>query len=306
MRWASRVKLGHVSRLYDLAKIGIYDDELLLEVGWGLYARCRSILTVKRAVERGEIPCPQCGETVYRHVKHQMYLERKTASRARLRFPCPGCNRELTWYDCREALRHDPKCFVCQLPLDWHYAENKVRCSHCMREWTWKQYRESISRRKLLPCPHCGTTIRRPEKIHRYIQIHDDLKDTSHRQYECPRCRGRAVHTRGKLQCFKCGYEQSWKSYRRRAEHLKCASCNYEFTWNSWRRNYRGQNLLVGGLPDIEEFLSRWLHCKTSRGQLRQIDMLLHALHARGALGPAFLAGNMTTVAELLDRLAQH
>ena len=53
MEWARRVKPWRIRRLYRLAKLDIYDDELLLEVGWGLYVRCRDVLTVSRAVAVG-------------------------------------------------------------------------------------------------------------------------------------------------------------------------------------------------------------------------------------------------------------
>lgn len=311
MQWARRIKIGQISHLYDHAKLGIYDDELLLEVGWGLYARCQSVLTVTNAVNKGELPCPECDQIVYRPVKHTQYLERKAkgVNHTEPRFSCPTCKQELTWSDCQEALRSHPKCFfrACQQPLDLCYSEDKLRCSRCGREWMRLQYGRSVVRRKWLPCLHCGSMIRRPDRINQDTHTADpSAKTPASGKYPCPRCRGSSgTHTSGKFHCLQCGHEQSWKSYRRRSERLKCASCGYQFTWNSWRQHYRGQNLFVGNIPAVEEFLSRWLQCRTPQKQLTQIDTLLHALHGRGAIAPAFLAGNTGIIMELLDRLAQ-
>jgi len=310
MQWARRIKLGKLSHLYDLAKIGIYDDDLLLEVGWGLYARCQSVLTVTNAVNKGKLPCPRCDQIVYRPVKHTQYLERKAKSvtHREPRFSCPTCKQELTWIDCQEALFSHPKCFIraCQQPLELSYSEDKLRCNACGREWMRLDYGRSVRKRKLLPCPHCGSMIRRPNRIKQDAHTADGSSTPTSGKYPCPRClEFSGTHTSGKFQCLQCGYEQSWKSYRRRSERLKCSSCGYEFTWNSWRQQYRGKNLFVGNIPAVEEFLSGWPGCRTPRKQLVQIDTLLHALHARGSIAPAFLAGNADTVMELLDRLAQ-
>ncbi len=311
MQWARRIKPGQISHLYDLARTGIYDDELLLETGWGLYARCQSVLTVTNAVNKGELPCPQCEQIVYRPVKHTQYLERKAkaVTHTEPRFSCPACKQELTWSDCQEALRSHPKCFIraCQRPLDLRYSEDKLRCNCCGREWMRLDYGRSVVRRKWLPCLHCGSMIRRPDRIRQDAHIADGSARTpASGKYPCPRCQDSSgTHIRGKFHCPLCGYEQSWKSYRRRSERLECTSCGYLFTWNSWRQHYRGQNLFVGNMPAVEEFLSRWPKCRTPRKQLTQIDTLLHALHGRGAIAPSFLAGNADTIMELLDRLAQ-
>ena len=305
MQWPRRIKLGHIYHLYNLARLGIYDDELLLDIGWGLYARCQSILTVTKAVNKGELPCPQCEQVVYRPVKHTQYLERKakTVTHTEQRFPCPICKQELTWSDCQDALLSHPKCFTrtCQRPLDLRYSGDKLRCSRCGQEWERLQYGRSVRRRKWLPCPHCDNIIRRPDRA-----ADGSARTSASGKYPCPRCRNSSgAHTRGKFLCLQCGYEQSWKSYRRRSERLKCSSCGHQFTWNSWRQRYRGQNLLIGNTPAVNEFLSKWPQCKVPLKQLTQIDALLHALHARGAIAPAFLAANSNTVMKLLDRLAE-
>ena len=63
--WAPRVKQRDIRRLYETDARGIYDADLIDEVGYGLLARCESFITANRARE-GELPCPECGRTVRR------------------------------------------------------------------------------------------------------------------------------------------------------------------------------------------------------------------------------------------------
>ena len=62
IQWAPRVKPGLIRRLYDLDAQGIYDEELIDEVGWGLLARCQSFIDAVNAVA-GRAVCHGCGET---------------------------------------------------------------------------------------------------------------------------------------------------------------------------------------------------------------------------------------------------
>ena len=43
-RWAPRVRRSKIRRLYETDALGIYDDELIDDVGYALLARCRSFL----------------------------------------------------------------------------------------------------------------------------------------------------------------------------------------------------------------------------------------------------------------------
>jgi hypothetical protein len=63
--WAPRVAQRMIRRLYETDAQGIYDLDLIDEVGYGLLARCESFITANRA-RAGELPCPECGETVQR------------------------------------------------------------------------------------------------------------------------------------------------------------------------------------------------------------------------------------------------
>src|SRR5512144_2484312 len=61
--WAPRVPQARIRRLYELDARGIYDAELLDEVGWALRSRCQSFIAAVEAV-RGRAVCPACGQIV--------------------------------------------------------------------------------------------------------------------------------------------------------------------------------------------------------------------------------------------------
>ncbi|MGC9523034.1 MAG: hypothetical protein ACP5HG_14265 [Anaerolineae bacterium] len=59
--WAPRVKPERIRQLYALDAQGIYDDELIADVGYGLLARCQSFIEANEAVD-GRARCPSYGE----------------------------------------------------------------------------------------------------------------------------------------------------------------------------------------------------------------------------------------------------
>ncbi len=61
--WASKVPKAKIQRLYMTDAQGIIDEELIDEVGWALWSRCDSILTVT-AAHYGRVPCPSCGSII--------------------------------------------------------------------------------------------------------------------------------------------------------------------------------------------------------------------------------------------------
>jgi hypothetical protein len=63
--WAPRVPKRLIRRLYETDAQGIYDLDLIHEVGYALLARCESFIAANRARD-GELPCPECGQTVQR------------------------------------------------------------------------------------------------------------------------------------------------------------------------------------------------------------------------------------------------
>jgi hypothetical protein len=68
VRWAPRVPPHKIRRLYETDALGIVDEEQIDDVGYALLARCRSILEVTEAHDRGRIRCPraECRTTIQR------------------------------------------------------------------------------------------------------------------------------------------------------------------------------------------------------------------------------------------------
>jgi ribosomal protein L37AE/L43A len=79
--------------LYETVALGLYDDELLDEVGWGLAARCESFITAVEAA-RGHAKCPACGQMVQHHAHPDEILH------------CDACGWEMSWRDYFKTFQH--------------------------------------------------------------------------------------------------------------------------------------------------------------------------------------------------------
>ena len=64
-QWAPKVAQFKIRLLYERDAQGIIDLSLIDEVGWALWERCDSILTVS-AAHNGHILCPRCGTVIER------------------------------------------------------------------------------------------------------------------------------------------------------------------------------------------------------------------------------------------------
>jgi len=64
IKWNKKVPQILITRLYNQSVTGICDDELVDEVGWALYARCESIISVSMGFEKKLLICPKCGKEV--------------------------------------------------------------------------------------------------------------------------------------------------------------------------------------------------------------------------------------------------
>lgn len=98
IRWAPRVSKSKVYRLYKSDAMGEPDAALLTEVGHILYARCRDILIVARAVA-GEVPCPAC------QAIGQDTLIRRMSHKPETVMTCPRCSWSMTWGDYRTSFQ---------------------------------------------------------------------------------------------------------------------------------------------------------------------------------------------------------
>jgi hypothetical protein len=87
-KWAHPVPQRLIRRFYETNAEGIYEDELIDEVGYRLLARCESFIAANRA-RAGEVACPRCAETVQREELLR----------------CP-CGWELPWSDYFKTIQH--------------------------------------------------------------------------------------------------------------------------------------------------------------------------------------------------------
>jgi hypothetical protein len=55
--WSPKIRPEKLWALYQSDARGMLDEDLLTEIGYGLFARCQSILMIRD----GLVPCPRCG-----------------------------------------------------------------------------------------------------------------------------------------------------------------------------------------------------------------------------------------------------
>jgi hypothetical protein len=61
IRWAPRLRREKLLELYAAESLGVVDKDLIDDVGWTLYDRCRSVIMVSDA---SGVWCPRCDELV--------------------------------------------------------------------------------------------------------------------------------------------------------------------------------------------------------------------------------------------------
>jgi hypothetical protein len=87
------VRKHKIRLLYERDALGITDDELIDDVGWSLWARCRSFLAANEAVQ-GRATCPVC-EHIVSHTGNKEELLR-----------CEECGWQLRWGDYFATIQH--------------------------------------------------------------------------------------------------------------------------------------------------------------------------------------------------------
>jgi len=90
--WAPRVTQEEIRRLYETDARGIYDEDLIDEVGYGLLARCKSFIEANEA-RAGRARCPRCSAAVTRACRKEELLR------------C-NCGWELTWAQYFKTIQH--------------------------------------------------------------------------------------------------------------------------------------------------------------------------------------------------------
>lgn len=98
VKWSPRVPKWKLRRLYSRVAEGIWDDELIDDVGMTLYMRCRDILIIHRARQHRQVTCPRCD-----HAGRTTLIPRRSGRDELLR--CPECGWELTWHRYRRTFQ---------------------------------------------------------------------------------------------------------------------------------------------------------------------------------------------------------
>ncbi|MBN1430170.1 MAG: hypothetical protein JXB07_17505 [Anaerolineae bacterium] len=86
IRWAPRVSQSKIRRLYETDAQGIIDEGQIDDVGWALWSRCDSILTVT-AAHNGHVRCPACDTSI----------ERQNTRETDEQVTCPACGWSMAW-----------------------------------------------------------------------------------------------------------------------------------------------------------------------------------------------------------------
>ena len=297
MIWAPRVKPIKIRHLYRYARLGIYDDMLLHDVGWELYARCADIAKVNDVYREGLVPCPQCSTKIERKIDPLFSTGEGGTHLAWFR--CPHCAERLLWRDCRQALRNTPRCFTCRSVL---LQNDDLQCT-CGKTWSQESYNQSMRTRVRLPCPHCQNLIRRPAAPEKPRSVKSRPVEP---ELQCPKCQEAALHVHGNIECTVCGYKRRWRDYRKslkkKDEKLTCLDCGHSFQWQAWRKSAR--SLRTGNPKPAREFVQKWLRCYTPQQRMIEIDTLLQTLHGRGPLAPLFIDSSEHNIRQMLDNLA--
>jgi hypothetical protein len=93
IRWAPRVSRDLIRRLYERDAVGIVDEDLIDEVAFALYARCKSIVCASRNL----VPCAGCG------LEFSIEGGRLPLLREELR--CPACGWSTTGKEYRRSVK---------------------------------------------------------------------------------------------------------------------------------------------------------------------------------------------------------
>jgi hypothetical protein len=117
--WAERVAQWKIRRLYENDAKGIYDEELIDDVGYALFARCQSFITANEAT-KGRARCPRCSAMVLHSGRKEELLR------------CE-CGWELLWGEYFKTIQHkqlsgaEPVISLFQAFVDRFPAAGSVR-----------------------------------------------------------------------------------------------------------------------------------------------------------------------------------
>ncbi len=91
IEWAPRVSMAKIRELYVNEARGTLDDELVEEVGFGLLARCQSIIEYTEACELGIVRCKRCQK------QGQTTIIQRNMEKPSALLRCPVCGWHVRW-----------------------------------------------------------------------------------------------------------------------------------------------------------------------------------------------------------------
>lgn len=91
IEWAPRISLAKIRELYVNEARGTCDDELIEEVGFGLLARCQSIIEYTEACETGQVRCKRCAR------QGQNTIIQRNLNKPSGLIRCPVCGWQVRW-----------------------------------------------------------------------------------------------------------------------------------------------------------------------------------------------------------------
>ena len=91
IEWSPRVSLAKIRALYVNEARGTCDDELIEEVGFGLLARCQSIIEYTEACENGNVRCMRCAK------QGQTTIIQRNMSKPSPLLRCTVCGWQVRW-----------------------------------------------------------------------------------------------------------------------------------------------------------------------------------------------------------------
>ena len=90
--WARRVSRARVRRLYQSDAQGMLDLDLLDEVGYGIYARCKDMFEVQQSRDGEHVLCRDCRLPIPRLGQRWPHKRRKAEV-----LHCTACGWQVTW-----------------------------------------------------------------------------------------------------------------------------------------------------------------------------------------------------------------
>jgi len=91
IEWSPRISMAKIRLLYVNEARGTCDDELIEEVGFGLLARCQSIIEFTEACEMGKVRCMRCAK------QGQTTIIQRNMNRPNALLRCPVCGWQVRW-----------------------------------------------------------------------------------------------------------------------------------------------------------------------------------------------------------------